>query len=572
MMSSGFACLFLAVVFTTLVSWHVSSAQCQRAGWFGTGCRYQCHCADDNQCDGTTGACPAGCDPEWFGPACQYVSSQFTPRGTYSDLAWLTDGDPDTCNDGNLHTITVDLDTPQPLTWLRLVVNDSDLLNDFQDAEHQYIGILGCTGAKTARVDKLTIDVACDTEHVVDHVTLTGSRLETLCSLYISGGRNVALKQDAKQPSTLNVWTAEKAVDGITNLPDPSLTCAHTLEQPSWWALQFYTPVHAMQFKVFNRLDCCKERLIGFRLDAFHKKSDTINVFSHIDSTGVPMDNYTITPSSVIKKSVERVYIAKDRNSKFLNICEVMVFGDSACPRSRFGRECTDQCNCADQQDACFVHTGGCPTGCAPGFMGQNCSIACPRGMYGSGCIKACSDHCDGSTSDCDARDGACLTGCEPGYIPPMCHLKCNVSTFGQRCEKICSRNCLHTECDHLTGKCIKCPPGFAGDFCDEAVVTTRSNQEVSSDEVISNSAVIVIVVVFVAVCAATTVVCVCLIVRNYGASRQREPPSSYDLPMAPVPNGTLCGSLPQSPALVKDDYMVPSMMQPLPENIYEMP
>ncbi|GFO50189.1 scavenger receptor class f member 2 [Plakobranchus ocellatus] len=45
---------------------------CTQAGWFGNNCEFQCHCANNTECDQITGACSNGCDPQWFGPACQY--------------------------------------------------------------------------------------------------------------------------------------------------------------------------------------------------------------------------------------------------------------------------------------------------------------------------------------------------------------------------------------------------------------------------------------------------------------------------------------------------------------------
>ena len=37
---------------------------------------------------------------------------------------WLIDSDDSTCNDGTIRTISAALDTPIPLTWVRVVVND----------------------------------------------------------------------------------------------------------------------------------------------------------------------------------------------------------------------------------------------------------------------------------------------------------------------------------------------------------------------------------------------------------------------------------------------------------------
>ena len=38
---------------------------------------------------------------------------------------WLTDNKDRTCNRENLRSVTVTLDTPIPLTWLRVVVSDA---------------------------------------------------------------------------------------------------------------------------------------------------------------------------------------------------------------------------------------------------------------------------------------------------------------------------------------------------------------------------------------------------------------------------------------------------------------
>ena len=42
-----------------------------------------------------------------------------------SDLDWLTDGDDKTCNNKrNPNHVFAELDTPIPLTWVRVVVNN----------------------------------------------------------------------------------------------------------------------------------------------------------------------------------------------------------------------------------------------------------------------------------------------------------------------------------------------------------------------------------------------------------------------------------------------------------------
>ncbi|GFO40158.1 receptor-type tyrosine-protein phosphatase kappa [Plakobranchus ocellatus] len=99
--------------------------QCNQRGWFGDECQFQCHCAGNGECS-QSGTCSDGCDPEWFGPACQYDVSKYNISGGSADLSWLTDANDTTCNDNGLESVTVALDTPHPLTWVRVVVSDTE--------------------------------------------------------------------------------------------------------------------------------------------------------------------------------------------------------------------------------------------------------------------------------------------------------------------------------------------------------------------------------------------------------------------------------------------------------------
>ncbi|KAK3756691.1 hypothetical protein RRG08_057955, partial [Elysia crispata] len=104
---------------------------CTTDGWFGPDCQYQCHCAGSAPCDKHDGSCSSGCHRAWFGPACQYdvdtstlARMGFTVNGNFNPR-WLTDNKDTTCNRGTLRSVTVTLDTPIPLTWLRVVVSDA---------------------------------------------------------------------------------------------------------------------------------------------------------------------------------------------------------------------------------------------------------------------------------------------------------------------------------------------------------------------------------------------------------------------------------------------------------------
>ncbi|KAK3715488.1 hypothetical protein RRG08_051461 [Elysia crispata] len=153
-------------------------------GWFGPNCQYQCHCAGSAPCDKHDGSCSSGCHQDWFGPACQY------DRMRYSGPGWLTDSDDTTCNTGNTQSVTVTLDTAIPLTWVRVVVTGAG------DPHQVQLIFQACLGLRKAKVDDRTLDIECSTTEPVSEVTLSGSGVTGLCSLYISGGENSLFKSE----------------------------------------------------------------------------------------------------------------------------------------------------------------------------------------------------------------------------------------------------------------------------------------------------------------------------------------------------------------------------------------
>ncbi|GFO17994.1 fucolectin-related molecule [Plakobranchus ocellatus] len=214
-------------------------------------------------CDPSNGACSGICDPQWFGPACQYDVSEFTVTGgSGSDLSWLTDNDDTTCNNGNVQSITVRLNTPHPLTWVRVVVRDTIYLNEFQ-LSYQTDGSqvsTPCVNPRSARVDDLTLDISCPTSDVVSEVTLSAPDELELCSFYISGGRNVALREATEQSSNFVNWYASKAVDGNPNnegtRDSSQATCSHTQPWQSglaWWKVTFSNHTEINKFVIHNR-------------------------------------------------------------------------------------------------------------------------------------------------------------------------------------------------------------------------------------------------------------------------------------------------------------------------------
>ncbi|CAL1532173.1 unnamed protein product, partial [Lymnaea stagnalis] len=103
-------------------------------------------------------------------------------------------------------------------------------LNDAQGSTY--------TCNKAYLIDDTAMDLLCDAQILTTHLTLTGQDVGYLCSLSISGGRNVALKQRAVQSSDYNnIYIADKAVDGNRNTDIGQNSCTRTNDpdaQPNW--------------------------------------------------------------------------------------------------------------------------------------------------------------------------------------------------------------------------------------------------------------------------------------------------------------------------------------------------
>ncbi|KAK3776347.1 hypothetical protein RRG08_000528 [Elysia crispata] len=101
--------------------------------------------------------------------------------------SWLTDNRDTTCNRENLRSVTVTLDTPILLTWLRVVVNDEVHLSAMKISYRiESSPSTECPKSNTAEINRLTMDISCLTEYPVTSVTLSGQGVKFLCSLYIS--------------------------------------------------------------------------------------------------------------------------------------------------------------------------------------------------------------------------------------------------------------------------------------------------------------------------------------------------------------------------------------------------
>ncbi|BFZ21558.1 hypothetical protein BsWGS_24597 [Bradybaena similaris] len=428
----------IAVVVAALALSSFSSSQVVECdvGWFGSSCQFKCRCslAKCHQ----NGSCTGDdlCKQGWFGPACQYADLAFNK----SAAAELTDGSDETCLVSG-SSVDVVLDQPYVFTWLRIHFRDTGLLQELSLQFRQNATTFNCSKQRSARVDHRTMDIHCDLQTTVQVVSLSGEAVKDLCSLYISGGRNVALRQPTRQSSTLSErwpatggvltnFTSDKAVDGDTSRDFYSRkSCSSTQRDAgsASWVVTFRTSRLVNRYVLYtaqgqehilNQLSYDIGGAIVFRYES--------------SSSAVSKSVYTVVAPGLVQV-VSKVTVIT-HNISVLVMCELEIYGDSMCQPGRFGRECENNCTC-DDGSTCFVSTGQCTRGCAPGFVGPSCEQMCPVTTYSYGCGFPCSRGCQTpATKDsrpCHPETGTCLLGCSSGFTDPWCSTDTrHVSTF----------------------------------------------------------------------------------------------------------------------------------------------
>ncbi|CAL1544212.1 unnamed protein product, partial [Lymnaea stagnalis] len=268
--------------------------------WFGTNCQYKCHCKNNVACYVTNGDCPGGCDIGWFGPACQYADIATTGTITVANDAsqnttQITDGDDTTCASitGSNASLDVNWNSDFYFTWLRIIVRNIVLQKESLSIKFPDGVTSECSNIF---VDNITMDIYCNVTKPIKKLLLNGAALGTLCSLYISQDRNVALMQSTNQTSQYEYanLSSSNAVDGSSSWEKNS--CIHTNnggEDAPTWSLHFNTVVSVTRYKIFNRVgevkdndtSCCLDRLKGFILRTFDQTNNIVEDYTDTETS-----------------------------------------------------------------------------------------------------------------------------------------------------------------------------------------------------------------------------------------------------------------------------------------------
>ena len=132
------------------------------------------------------------------------------------------------------------------------------------------------------------------------------------------------------QSSTYVTWDSSKAVDGDTNTNWNGLSCTHTsfyvVDNNPWWRVDLERTRSVMSVKIWNRGDCCSDRLEGFEVwigdDA---SSYSANLRCSTGGTAPLTSPYEVRVDCI--GTGRYLFVALPGSNKILTLCEVEVYG-----------------------------------------------------------------------------------------------------------------------------------------------------------------------------------------------------------------------------------------------------
>lgn len=193
-----------------------------------------------------------------------------------------------------------------------------------------------CSHPITVKFDKpggdARVDVSAGKRH--DQETPPDTTKVTCCPRYNScvhqttavqtppaGLQNLALKKTATQSSTLNGGDAARAVDGNTDGNWSAGSVTHTdSSKQAWWQVDLGAVYKLKQVFVYNRTDCCGERLSDFTIVV---SKNGVNGWTRAAlATGLPQGQnvYTVNAAG-------RFVRVQLRGTNNLSLAEVEVYG-----------------------------------------------------------------------------------------------------------------------------------------------------------------------------------------------------------------------------------------------------
>ena len=133
----------------------------------------------------------------------------------------------------------------------------------------------------------------------------------------------------ARQSSILDGGYASRAIDGNTNANYSSYSVTHTAPEASpWWEVQFPDKIFIFGVVVYNRGDCCGDRILNFVLTVFDGNEVTYDSSeSDPDKSKTYQAVYTFHSTSPrgVKGDRVRIRLPAGQGNRVLSLTEVEV-------------------------------------------------------------------------------------------------------------------------------------------------------------------------------------------------------------------------------------------------------
>uniref|UniRef100_A0A2C9KU72 EGF-like domain-containing protein n=1 Tax=Biomphalaria glabrata TaxID=6526 RepID=A0A2C9KU72_BIOGL len=461
--------------------------------FFGPECRFKCNFCQQ-QCS------PDGCGKNicvrgYFGYLCQYRDLA-THWG--APITIYNDGDETTCQTNNSVTRASIPMMIMRLSFFIVTIDSSSDANidDITFEPFQGNSVQQCfSGNYSYKLTSFSKYFKCATINNVTSILLSGKGVSRLCTVTISGGRNLAIKQRYNYSSISRNAEGDKgAVDGeipLTGSFNPK-TCFQAGETSVFSNIYVFmnTLVFIDYLIVYNRPDVINRvKLTGFQLTTYDQAHGVLFIFNEGSRPPEGAANYTIFnpwPTNYF------AMFKLAQSYKELQFCEVEAWGD--CASGDYGLDCTKKCSlkckdtycevsgkCVDCLDGfwavdcteacssgcagkvCNQEDGNCTQGCEAGFYSPNCTQACPVGKYSFDCKENCPENC---VDDCSPDEGQCHGRCSNEYFGDSCEKKCPSGMYGLDCSSTCSAHCP-LNCTRDEGLCLMCETGYYGQKCE---------------------------------------------------------------------------------------------------------
>ncbi|XP_073399449.1 uncharacterized protein [Dendrobates tinctorius] len=143
-------------------------------------------------------------------------------------------------------------------------------------------------------------------------------------------GSNIAINGEASQESDLQnpiMGYAKNAIDGGKDTDYQKGSCTHTNQTRSaWWKLDLKQIYKISNVVLTNRMDCCKERLMGAEVRIGNSPNNVNPVCGKVT-------NVTSATLSFCCNDMEGRYVSVviPGRAEYLTLCEVEVFGYPVC-------------------------------------------------------------------------------------------------------------------------------------------------------------------------------------------------------------------------------------------------